>query len=125
MSPKQPTISPILKALAAVTALLAFWALGDYLVSYFTLAFPSAVVGLFLLFCCGLLSKKIPNSLASVSNNLISLLPLFLIPISVGIMEYREVIKQNSAVILLVILFTTPLGLACAGLMVQNLRARK
>lgn len=110
-----------LKLLASLLILLMFQLIGLALTNWLNWRFPGAVMGMFLLFLVlAIISPRTSNSLTTLANRLIAFLPLFLLPISVGITEYQTIIKENITVIALVILLTTPLGLAAAAMLFQK-----
>lgn len=84
--------------------LMLFQLLGHLMVVGLGMPIPSPVVGLVLLFGFLLIKGHIPESLINVANVLLPLLPLFLIPASVGIIQYRDLIMEDGIAITVALL---------------------
>jgi holin-like protein len=73
--------------------------LGYLIVSIAGLPVPAPVVGLVFLFVYLLLKQQVPQSLLRASSVLLPLLPLFLLPASVGIVEHSNLLLENATAI--------------------------
>jgi len=73
--------------------------LGYLTVIQFNLPIPSPVLGLVYLFGYLLILQHIPESLIKVASVLLPLLPLFLLPASVGIVEHGALLRENALAI--------------------------
>lgn len=84
--------------------LMLFQLLGHLMVIGLGIPIPSPVVGLVLLFGFLLIKGHVPESLLSVANVLLPLLPLFLIPASVGIIQHGDLLMEDGLAITAAIL---------------------
>lgn len=90
--------------LAGLLYLIGFQLLGHLLGALLGLPIPAAVLGLVLLLIYLLVRGQVPPVLADTGAVLLPLLPLFLIPPSVGIIEYGELLRRDGVAIALALL---------------------
>ncbi|UQD52069.1 murein hydrolase regulator LrgA [Bacillus methanolicus] len=108
--------------------LLVFIALnyaGSFIVEFFHLPIPGNVIGMILLFI--LLTAGIIRIdwIEEVSSFLIKHLGFFFIPISVGLMTLGRVFLSKGPALLIILIASAFIGMACSGLVVQTLLKRK
>lgn len=104
--------------------IIAFTALGQVLAEVIPLPIPAAIYGFLLLFialCTGLLK---PEHIAETANFLISLLGLFFVAPAVNLMAYYKIIAPSLVPICIILLSTTLITFAVAGLVTQWLRRK-
>ncbi|MFY9180576.1 MAG: CidA/LrgA family protein [Venatoribacter sp.] len=75
--------------------LLIFLVLGSVLQQLFHLPLPASILGMILLLITLLIRGKTPESLASISKTLSPLLPLFIIPVSVGLVTQKALLAEH------------------------------
>ena len=101
--------------LLGLLAIVGFLLLGEFLVALFGWPIPGSAIGLILSLGFALARGSMPQGVESGAQLLISRLSLFIIPASVGLLQYLDLISRQAlpmAVALLVSLF---LGIpACA-----------
>ena len=81
--------------LVGLFALLVFLVLGEAVQSWTAIPVPSSIIGMVLLLIIIILRNKIPKSIESAANQLAPLLPLFIIPISAGLITQADIIQQH------------------------------
>ena len=104
--------------------ILAFTALGQLLASLIPLPIPAAIYGFLLLFlslCLGLLK---PKHITETSQFLINLLGLLFVAPAVNLLAYYKVIAPSLVPICVILLCTTLISFAVAGLVTQRLRRK-
>lgn len=98
--------------------LLLFLLTGNLLNALFSLPVPGSIIGMLLLLVYLIIRGHIPESLQKTTQFLAPLMPLFIVPVSVGIVTQKELIAEHGVtlgLILLVSLF--PGALVCAWVM--------
>jgi len=104
--------------------ILAFTALGQLLANLIPLPIPAAIYGFLLLFlslCFGLLK---PEHIAQTAHFLINLLGLLFVAPAVNLLAYYKVIAPSLVPICIILLSTTLISFAVAGLVTQRLRRK-
>ncbi len=97
--------------LVVLLMLFLFKMLGYLVVSLITLPIPAPVMGLVLLFCFLIIRGQVSDSMVQVTASLLPLLPLFLIPASVGIIQYGQLLEQDGVAIILAIVVSLLLSI--------------
>lgn len=83
--------------------LLLFLLLGTALQIFFNLPLPASILGMLLLLIFLVVRGKTPASLTSISRTLSPLLPLFIIPVSVGIITQKPLLKEYGLELVLIL----------------------
>lgn len=83
--------------------LLLFLLLGSGLQILFNLPLPASILGMLLLLIFLVARGKTPASLTSISKTLSPLLPLFIIPVSVGIVTQKPLLKEYGLELVLIL----------------------
>ncbi len=105
---------------AAVSALwiLLFYLLGEGLARLFGLL-PGSLWGMLLLFLA--LRLGLPESgVAPAARMLLRLMPLFFVPVGVGVLAYRELLLTHAAAVALAIVLGTLITLAVPALLLER-----
>ena len=89
--------------LAGLFALLVFLILGEAIQSWIAIPVPSSIIGMVLLLIWIISRNKIPQNIETAANKLSPLLPLFIIPISVGLITQGEIVEQYGLKLLLIL----------------------
>lgn len=92
--------------LKGLIVLFGFQLLGDCLSHWAGLPVPGAILGAVLLLVTLMIRGTVDEHLVMVSDRLLPLLPLFLIPASVGVIAYWPLVKQDGLAILLAIVIS-------------------
>lgn len=104
--------------MAGLLILLVFLLLGTLLQSTFSLPLPGSILGMVLLLIALILRGKVPDSLAAISRTLAPLLPLFIIPVSVGLVTQKALLQQHGVWLLgILVVSLIPGALVCAWIM--------
>lgn len=82
--------------------LLLFLLLGSALQLAFSLPLPASILGMLLLLLFLVIRRKTPESLVNISKTLSPLLPLFIIPVSVGIITQKPLLKEYGVELILI-----------------------
>lgn len=105
----------ILIIVLQVGLLSIFSFIGTALHNFFHLPIPGSIIAMILLFIC-LCLKIVPVRL--IENGavyLLSILMLFFIPATVGIMNYPSLLSSNGALFVAAVLISTVISIAIAG----------
>jgi len=98
--------------------LLGFLLSGNLLQSHFSLPVPGSIIGMLLLLVFLIIRGRTPDSLTDISKTLSPLLPLFIIPVSVGIVTQKELLAENGVALLVILAISLiPGALVCALIM--------
>ena len=98
-----------------ICILYIFSFIGNAIQNLFQLAIPGSIIALILLFIC-LCLKIIPVKLIEQGAGfLLSILTLFFIPATVGIMNYPSLLSLRGVMFFIVILLSTVITIAIAG----------
>ena len=93
---------------------------GKWLMDVLHIKFPGSIVGLILLFLL-LITKLIPESwIASGTETLLAYMTLFFLPVTVGIVDYPELISQQGLIIMGIIVVITVLSIIASGKATQT-----
>ena len=104
--------------MAGLLILLFFLLLCTLLQSAFSLPLPGSILGMLLLLISLILRGKIPEHLASISQILAPLLPLFIIPVSVGVVTQKALLQEHGLLLLGILAVSLiPGALLCAWIM--------
>lgn len=96
--------------------LFVFLLVGGALQSQFSLPVPDAIVGMLLLLMFLVIRGKTPDSLQQTTKSLSPLLPLFLIPVSSGIITQKEIISDFGFELLVILAISLVPGILVTGL---------
>lgn len=98
-----------------ICILYIFSYIGTVIQNFFNLVIPGSIIGLILLFTC-LSLKIVPVKwIENGAGFLLSLLMLFFIPTTVGVINYSSLFSFQGALFILAVLVSTILSLAIAG----------
>lgn len=97
---------------------------GEFIVALFHLRFPAPIMGMLVLVAILGLRKGVPPALDRLTRQLFPYIPLLLIPISVGVLQYRQQLDGHIAAISLAIAVSTVVGVATCGLVLKWLLGR-
>ena len=98
--------------------LLFFLVAGNLLQSSFVLPIPGSIIGMLLLLVFLIIRGRTPESLSQISKTLSPLLPLFIIPVSVGIVTQKELLAENGIALLVITAVSiVPGAIVCAAIM--------
>ena len=98
---------------------------GVYLVALLHLALPGNVAGMLLMFALLASGAVKPAQIEAGGGFLLKHFAFFFIPISVGLMTFGTLMRQNGVTLLAILLVSALVGVAVTGLSVQLLHARK
>ena len=96
-----------------------FYLLGDFVSTLFDLPIPGSVMGMLLLFVFLILRRGLPKSLHTSSQALLPYLPLFIVPASVGIINYWTLLQAEGLALLFIIFISVLVGLPICGWIMQ------
>lgn len=107
--------------IAALAALLVFQLLGEIVVGASGVPVPGPVAGMLLLFLVLRARGSLPPPLKTVSETLLSNLPLLFVPAGVGIIQHFSLLSREWLAILLALLVSTFLSLGATAVVMQTL----
>ncbi|MEK4024523.1 CidA/LrgA family holin-like protein [Sporosarcina sp. FSL W7-1283] len=114
----------IVKTLIQVVFLYLFFMLGNFLRQWLSIPLPGSIIGLLILW--GLLSFRIIplNWVEKGAYVFLSTLPLYLIPATVGVMNYGHVFKGKGLLLVVITIVSTFITMAVASLVSQSMAKR-
>ncbi|MDN4608129.1 CidA/LrgA family protein [Sporosarcina highlanderae] len=105
----------IINIIFQICILYIFSYIGTVLQNFFHLIIPGSIIGLLLLFTC-LCFKIVPVKwIEDGAGFVLSILMLFFIPTTVGIMNYSSLLSFNGALFVLAVLSSTIISIAITG----------
>ena len=99
--------------------------LGMYLVGVLHLALPGNVAGMLIMFALLTSGLLKPRYIETASGFLLKHFAFFFIPISVGLMSFGSLMRQNGLELFVILLISAALGVAVTGTSVQLLQKRR
>ncbi|OPX54693.1 holin-like protein [Oceanospirillum multiglobuliferum] len=99
--------------------------IGELIVRYFELPFPSPVVGMVLLLTALIVNKGVPSGVRQASEGLLSYLALLFVPAGVGLMVHYQLIAKDGLTILTALILSTAITLLVTGGMLNKLVKKK
>ena len=99
--------------------LLVFLTLGELIHNVFNLPIPGSIIGMVILLCSIISLKKIPESLKQAAASITPLLPLFIIPVSAGLITQRELLSQYGIQLLIILFVSLIPGIAVTALIMN------
>lgn len=105
--------------------LFVFLLIGGLLQQQFSLPVPAAIVGMLLLLCFLLLRGKTPESLQQITQTLSPLLPLFLIPVSSGIVTQKSLVRDYGFELVVILALSLVPGILVMGWVMTAGKDRK
>ena len=109
-------------ALAAGMMLVAGQLMGEALVAVTGLPVPGSVVGMVLVLLALLAKKGHLPELRRAGSTMLLLVPLLLVPVSVGIMEQADLLQANWWPLTVALLVSIVAGMVATGLTIRWLR---
>jgi holin-like protein len=105
--------------LVGLFALLVFLVLGEAIQSWIAVPIPSSIIGMILLLILITLKNKIPVSIEIAANKLAPLLPLFIIPISAGLITQSDIVEQYGLKLLVILTVSLVPGVLVTALVLR------
>lgn len=95
--------------------LLTFLLAGTLLQNLLDLPIPAAIVGMLSLLLFLLIHGRIPAPLQSITSTLSPWLPMFLVPVSVGIITHKQLLASHGPMLLLILTVSLIPGILVCG----------
>tara|TARA_B100000787_G_scaffold163517_1_gene145244 strand:- start:680 stop:1051 length:372 start_codon:yes stop_codon:yes gene_type:complete len=119
--------------LNSVFLIFLFQLIGELVQKVLELNIPGPVIGLILLLTTLLLSKKYDHklikklkiNLINSAENLVHYIPLFFLPVGVGVVMHLSFLEGSLVKVLFIIVFGTLITLAITGLLMEKLLKNK
>ena len=119
--------------LNSIFLIFLFQLIGELVQKVLELNIPGPVIGLILLLTTLLLSKKYDHklihnlkvNLISSAENLVHYIPLFFLPVGVGVVMHLSFLEGSLVKVLFIIVFGTLITLAITGLLMEKLLKNK
>lgn len=104
---------------------MAYWFMGELIVSLLGISLPGAVAGILLLLVVSLLRKHVAAPVSAASHGLLSHLSLLYVPAGVGIMNHAKLLTEHGLGMLATLVLSTIVTLAVTALTLKALLARR
>jgi holin-like protein len=106
--------------MSGLLTLLIFLLLGSLLQTLLHLPVPASIVGMLLLLLALILRGKTPDNLQRITQTLSPLLPLFLIPVSVGIITQKQLLAEHGPALLVILALSLIPGALLSALIMRK-----
>jgi holin-like protein len=110
--------------LGAITVLLVYQLVGEFIVHLSGLPVPGPVVGMLLLFVTLIARKGVPESLRGTSQQILSHLSLLFVPAGVGVMLHFGRLGEEWFALAVALVASTVLTIAVTALAMRLLQRR-
>ncbi len=114
-----------LKIITQILFLYVFYLIGSWIQSTFTLPIPGSIIGMILLFIFLLINVIHEKWVKEGANWMVSHLVLFIIPATVGIMNFFSFFKGKGLLLILIVLVSTAMVLISTSFSTQWIIRRK
>ncbi|WP_134683797.1 CidA/LrgA family protein [Brevibacillus migulae] len=115
----------LIKSLIQIGFLLVFSCLMNQLASWLPIHIPGSILGIIVLFFL-LQTKIIRLEWVDLGAKwLLAELLLLFVPSAVGIMQYKEILQHDGLRLILVVVISTVVTMACTGVLAQRMGKRK
>jgi holin-like protein len=105
--------------LKGLFVLLVFLVLGEAIQSWIAIPVPSSIIGMILLLSLFILKNSIPKDIELAANKLAPLLPLFIIPISAGLITQAEIIHSHGLKLFIILVISLIPGAIITALILK------
>ncbi|WP_082232175.1 CidA/LrgA family protein [Halobacillus massiliensis] len=105
----------IIRIVLQISIFYLFYLIGEGLGELLNLPIPGSIIGLILLFCCLSFNLFSVRWIEEGSIFMLSFLPLFFIPATVGVMKYPSFLSLNGIFLVIIVSVSTLLTMAAAG----------
>lgn len=98
---------------------LLYLLLGEFIAHLLAWPVPGSVLGMLLLFLTLVVRGGISSDLKKSSNSILPYLPLFIVPVSVGIVNFMGLLEREGIALLVAIVVSLLIGIPACGLLAQ------
>ena len=99
---------------------ISYMLLGEFIAALLDWPVPGSVLGMLLLFITLVVRGGVSDSVRQSSQQLLPYLPLFIVPASVGIVNYMDLIRLEGHLILLAMIVSLVIGIPVCGWLAQK-----
>ena len=99
---------------------ISYMLLGEFIAALLDWPVPGSVLGMLLLFVTLVVRGGVSDSVKQSSEHLLPYLPLFIVPASVGIVNYMDLIRLEGHWILLAMIVSLVVGIPVCGWLAQK-----
>ena len=92
--------------LQGIITLITLQLVGEALSTYLNIPIPGAIIGMVLLLAYLMVKGGVSNHLLTTAQQLFPYLPLLLIPASVGVIQYGELLEREGAAVLIALVLS-------------------
>lgn len=103
------------RILCQIGMLYVIFLIGQWITHFLKLPIPGSITGLLLLFFCLYFNVIPENFIKEGAGFMLALLPLFLIPATVGVMNYPEFLSFQGILLLTIVIVSTLITMVVAG----------
>jgi holin-like protein len=111
--------------LAGFVGLMAYWLIGELVVSLLGISVPGPVAGMLLLLFVSLVRKRVAAPITHASHGLLANLALLYVPAGVGIMTHASLLTEHGLGMLATLVLSFAVTLGVTGLTFKFLLSRR
>ena len=101
--------------MSGLLILLLYLLLGTGLQHWLALPIPASILGMLCLLLTLIIRGHTPSSLSRISQTLAPLLPLFLIPVSAGIVTQKPLLQEHGVMLIVILAVSLIPGILVCG----------
>lgn len=109
--------------LQGLIVLIALQLVGEAISTYMEIPIPGAIIGMVLLLAYLMVKGYVTEELTSTANQLFPYLPLLLIPASVGVVQYGDLLEKEGMAILTALVLSVILSFAFVPFLFKLLKS--
>ncbi|MCI2253607.1 CidA/LrgA family holin-like protein [Domibacillus sp. PGB-M46] len=113
-----------IKVVLQIVILYVFSVLGETIHQLFHIPIPGSIIGLVLMLLCLIFNILPVKMIENGAGFLLSFLPLLFIPAMTGVINYPSLFSGSGAVLLFIVVLSTIVTMAAAGIASQLLETR-
>lgn len=109
--------------LQGLILLIALQIIGDWISHSMDIPVPGSIIGMLLLLCYLIIKGNISKPLADTAQSLFPYLPLLLIPASVGVIQYGDLLREEGLAVISALVISAVASLIAVPFIFKFLRS--
>lgn len=109
--------------LQGIIVLIALQLIGETISYYLDIPIPGAIIGMVLLLLFLMFKGNVSESLSSTAQKLFPYLPLLLIPASVGVIQYGQLLEKEGIAVVSALVLSLVISFIATPLIFKGLKA--
>ncbi|MFC5712841.1 CidA/LrgA family protein [Thalassorhabdus alkalitolerans] len=115
----------VIRTILHIAILYGFYVLGSWIQELFNLVIPGSIIGMLLLLFLFFTKVLTPKMVERGAVSLLSHMPILFLPITIGIIEFLDVLSGGGVLLIFVALISTVIVMVVSSLVSQILAKRR